>query len=399
MNHVSLDAYLTDKLSKRDQQHLLRTRRAVNFNTDGVISADARHFLDFASNDYLGLRNHPEVLQAWVNGLAQYGGGSGASPLVTGYYEAHQAFEKSIANALQRDAALVFSSGFAANQALTRALFADGGLIVADKLMHASFIDGALASKAQFKRFAHNDMEALERLLAATKDTVQGPRMIATEGVFSMDGDTPPIDALVILAQQYGCTLMLDEAHALGVLGADGMGTIAKYKLTQAQVPIVMGTLGKAFGTGGAFIAGSQALIDFLVNFARDYIYSTAFPPAQAVASVQALALIQQGDLTRALHKNIQYFKQLAAQQNIPLMVSNSAIQLVPVGCPSKARQLGSKLEDMGIWLGVMRSPTVPVGTDRLRITLRADHNENDIKALIDALSLSLATVPQGDVC
>lgn len=391
MTQASLASFLQQKIEARKQQDLYRQRKVVTHNTDGIIARDESHFLDFASNDYLGLRNNPEILQAWVNGLAQYGGGSSASPLVTGYYEAHQALESAIAASLNREAALVFSTGFSANQALCRALFADGGIIVADKYMHASFIDGALSSKAQFKRFKHNDVSSLKKVLQQVSDSsFDTPRLLATEGVFSMDGDTPPVDELVQLANEYNFSLMLDEAHALGVLGESGMGTVQAHNLSQLQVPIVMGTFGKALGTSGAFIAGSQDLIDYLVNFARDYIYSTAFPPAQAIATLASLEIVQQGKLTKQLNDNIRYFRQKAANNGITLMDSNSAIQLIPMGNPSKAISLGKALEARGVWTGVMRSPTVPVGTDRIRITLRANHTQRDLDALVDALCLSL---------
>jgi 8-amino-7-oxononanoate synthase len=224
----SLDHWLSEQLQLREKNGLLRRRTCIEQNHDNVLSTQDSHFLDFASNDYLGLRSHPDVLQAWVEGLAQYGGGSGASPLVTGYAKAHQDLEHAIAKSLNRDAALLFSSGFAANQAVCRALFSSrssgtsataNGTIICDKFMHASFIDGAMASPAQLKRFKHNDMSHLEKLLAqADKNS---PILVATEGVFSMDGDTPDIAKLVELCEQHGAWLMLDEAHALGVLGSE----------------------------------------------------------------------------------------------------------------------------------------------------------------------------------
>ncbi|MFC3093415.1 8-amino-7-oxononanoate synthase [Alteromonas sediminis] len=392
MNQPTLSRFLDEKLAERKAQHLYRQRYLVTHNTDGVIESADSHYLDFASNDYLGLRNDPDVLQAWVNGLAQFGGGSGASPLVNGYYEAHNVLEQTLARLLKRDAALLFSSGFAANQALCRALFSEGGVIVADKLMHASFIDGASSSNAKFTRFKHNDCESLQSQIQRVNRDGHNkyPRLIATEGIFSMDGDSPPVNDMVAIAQEHDYALMIDDAHGLGVLGEDGMGTVSAYTLKQSQAPIIMATFGKALGTGGAFIAGSQALIDFLVNFARDYIYSTAFPPAQAIATLAAIEKMQQCGLPAALHENVLYFRQRAMSKGIPLMKSNSAIQLVVLGCPDKALSLGAALRARGIWCGVMRSPTVPRGTDRVRITLRANHHKSDIDALVDALVLSM---------
>lgn len=380
---------LEQRLATQKQQGLFRRRVCVKQNYDGVLSTNNAHFIDFASNDYLGLRHHPEVLQAWVEGLELYGSGSGASPLVTGYMQAHQQLEQRIATDLQRDAVLLFSSGFTANQALCRALFADGGNILCDKYMHASFIDGAIASKANFRRFQHNDLAHL--LMQLGKCDSATPTLIASEGVFSMDGDTPDIAALVALAEQHQAWLMLDEAHSLGVIdNASGLGSVARYQLSQQQVPIVMGTFGKALACSGAFIAGSQTLIDYLVNFARDYVYSTAMPPAQAHAILCAWQLMQQPHIRAGLYNNIDYFKQHAAMCKWQLAPSNTAIQWIQVGSPHRVVQAANKLKELGIWVAAIRSPTVPKGTDRLRITLRANHTENDIQALIDVLNLVL---------
>jgi 8-amino-7-oxononanoate synthase len=382
---------LKQSLEKQEQRGLLRHRQLISQNHDGVLSTTKGHYLDFASNDYLGLRNHPDVLQAWVEGLARYGSGSGASSLVTGYMEPHYALEKQIAGDLKRESALLFSSGFAANQALCKALFAQGGTLLCDKYMHASFIEGAVSSHAQFKRFKHNDVLHLQSLLEK-KDNTQ-PVLIATEGVFSMDGDSPDIPAMVSLAQQHNAWFMLDEAHSLGVVDeASGLGTVAHYQLGEQQAPVVMGTFGKALGTSGAFIAGSKILIDYLVNFARDYIYTTAMPPAQAHATLTAWHIMQQHAIRAPLYDNIAYFKQRASLANIALQPSQSAIQWIKIGDPHRTIKIAARLKNLGIWIGAIRTPTVPKGTDRLRITVRADHSHQDIDAFIDAINLVLSS-------
>ena len=286
--------WLDDSLSARAEQGLLRQRHCQQYEKDSIICINGEHYLNFSSNDYLGMRQHEGVLQSWVEGLAQFGGGSGASPLVTGHTQAHLALEAYIADGLNREAALLFNSGFAANQALCMALFphmshpnksASAGHIIADKLMHASFLEGAqcVSDSAKLRRFKHNDLSHLESLLSSVcqsqvPDAVgnsganQQDTLIASEGVFSMDGDVAPCEDIAELATKYNAWFMLDDAHGMGVLGENGFGTAEALNLSQQQAPIVMGTFGKAVGTAGAFIAGSQTLIDYLVNFSKHSI-------------------------------------------------------------------------------------------------------------------------------
>jgi 8-amino-7-oxononanoate synthase len=254
--------------------------------------------------------------------------------------------------------------------------------------MHASFIDGATSAGGAFKRFKHNDLQHLESLLSKTD--ANKPILVATEGVFSMDGDTPEMPEIAKLVTAHNAWLMVDDAHAIGGLGETGVGSAEHFTLGQDNLQVVMGTFGKSLGTSGAFIAGSQMLIDYLVNFARDYVYSTAMPPAQAYATQKAWQIMQSGELTRALQKNIDYFRGAANHHAIPLLTSTSAIQLVPIGDPNLTVEIGDRLKKLGIWVGAMRSPTVPKGTDRLRITIRATHTQQDIDATVDALSLTL---------
>lgn len=378
--------WLSSTLQSREEKGYLRQRVTQSYEKDNIICIDGAHFLNFASNDYLGMRHHEGVLQAWTEGLAQYGGGSGASPLVTGHTQAHHALEAYLASHLKREAVLLFNCGFAANQAICQALFHQGGEILADKLMHASFLEGAQASGAALRRFRHNDTGHLQRLL---DNSESADTLIATEGVFSMDGDVAPVAQLAQCASDAEAWLMIDDAHGFGVLGEQGFGTVEQHGLSQTQAPIVMGTFGKAIGTAGAFVAGSQALIDYLVNFARHYIYSTAMPSAQAVATLYSLTYLTTSSLRDTLRENIAYFRAQADAAGLDVMPSSGPIQPVLAGNPDTAVKLGSALRMRGIWAVPMRYPTVPRGTDRIRLTLNAAHTQRDIDALIDALSLA----------
>ncbi|QJR79800.1 8-amino-7-oxononanoate synthase [Alteromonas pelagimontana] len=383
--------FMASALQQKAQAGYLRERQCVEYEKDGVISVGGQHYLNFASNDYLAMRQHQGVLQTWVEGLAQFGGGSGASPLVTGYTQAHRALEEYLAEKLNREAVLLFNSGFAANQALCQALFAassgSNSLILADKFMHASFIDGAMGSAATLKRFKHNDIPHLKTLIA---DSYHQDCLVASEGIFSMDGDSAPVSDLVALCEQHSAWLMLDDAHGFGVLGKNGMGTCEQYDLSVDQVPVLMATFGKAVGTAGAFIAGSRELVEYLVNFARHYIFSTAMPAAQALATLYSLTEIEKPERRLALQKNIAIFRDLATDAGLSLTESTSAIQPVILGCPKDALAVSEGLRQRGIWVPAIRHPTVPKNSDRLRITLNSEHSQNDIQALVDALQLTM---------
>ena len=385
--------WMAPHLQQKQQDGYLRQRVCVEYEKDGIICVGGRHYLNFASNDYLGMRQHEGLLQCWVEGLAQFGGGSGASALVTGFSQTHQALEAYLAEQLNREAVLLFNSGFAANQAICQALFPGSGLLLADKYMHASFIDGAMACSGQLKRYRHNDLDHLARLFAAGTNT---DTLVATEGIFSMDGDAAPLPELVTLCKQHQSWLMVDDAHGFGVLGEKGLGSAEHYRLSQQDVPVLMGTFGKAIGTGGAFIAGSHDLIDYLANTAREYIYTTAMPPAQALATLFSLQHIATSEQRSTLQHNIAMFKQQAAKQGLTLSSSDSAIQPLLVGCPKAALQMSEGLRARGVWVPAIRYPTVPKGTDRLRITLSAQHTNQDIHALCDALALARDEISYG---
>lgn len=381
--------FISEALKRRSEEGLRRQRAAVSAVDGALIQVNEKYYLNFSGNDYLGMRQALPVLQAWADGLSEFGAGSGASPLVTGYTTAHQRLEGYLAEQLQREAVILFNSGFAANQAVCQALLNADTHVYADKLIHASFVDGLQCSQARWKRFRHNDMSHLASLLASKEcDT-----LVATEGVFSMDGDQPDFATLTDVTSAEHVWLMIDDAHGMGVLGETGMGSAQAYNLSQSQVPILMGTFGKAVGTGGAFVAGSQELIDYLVNFARHYVYSTSMPPAQAHATLASLKLIHSGGYRQKLLQNIEYFKACARQREFTLLPSDTAIQPLLVSDNDKALMLSEKLRALGIWVTAMRAPTVAKGTERLRITLSADHTESDISALCDAISVSMVEV------
>lgn len=385
--------FIDEALHSRKQHNLWRQRHALAPGVGPLIEIKGRHYLNFSSNDYLGLGSSQVVAQAWVDGISEYGCGSGASPLVTGYTQAHQDLENFLAKALNRDRVILFNSGFAANQAICQALFAlhkgiNPDLIVADKLMHASFVEGAQGCAANFKRFKHNDSQHLSQILK--RNSRSDNTLIATEGVFSMDGDQAPVVELARIAQEHDAWLMVDDAHGFGVLGEQGLGVAELHELSQSQVPVLMATFGKALGTAGAFIAGSEQLIDYLINFARHYIYSTSMPAAQAHATLASINANLCAKRRTVLQSRIAQFKQLAQAANIPLIPSDTAIQPVWVGNAAQATLLSEKLKHLGIWLSAIRYPTVPKGTDRLRVTLSALHEEQDVAALVDALQITL---------
>jgi 8-amino-7-oxononanoate synthase len=380
--------FIASALAQRQKQSLLRSRHCLDNATGALIEVDGQHYINFSSNDYLGMRRSVEVAQAWVDGISEYGGGSGASPLVTGYTKAHRQLENYLAEGLKRDKVLLFNSGFAANQAICQALLKAGSELIADKLIHASLIDGAQCSEGKLVRFRHNDVAHLEQVLERSAQVAD--KLVATEGIFSMDGDRAPLDAMLPTVTKHKAWLLLDDAHGMGVLGKNGLGSAEAFDMSQQQVPILMGTFGKAIGTAGAFIAGSTELIDYLINFSRHYIYSTAMPAAQAHATTASLIALRQGQRRELLEQRIVQFKQLADEARIKLLPSDSAIQAVLLGGAERALKVSAKLKSLGIWATAIRYPTVPKGSDRLRLTLSSLHQEQDIQALIDALQLSL---------
>ncbi|MCU7995754.1 8-amino-7-oxononanoate synthase [Shewanella glacialipiscicola] len=391
-----LETKITARQQALHEQGLLRQRKVLSVEHSPDVNAstssprfvfEGRAYINFSSNDYLGLSRVPELAKALYLGAQAYGVGSGASPLVTGYSEAHFALEYELCALTGHEAALLFCSGFSANTALMKTLFDQQDIVIADKLVHASIIDGLHDSGAQLKRFLHNSLESAERLLVRNQASA-----LITESVFSMDGDCAPISDLSTLCRQHHTWLIVDDAHGFAVLDGykNSDATDKAAKLIDVQVV----TFGKALGCQGAAVLGSQALIDFLVSNAREYIYSTTLSPANAAL---ALAAVQYStahpELQQKLLANIALFKRLCLDANVPLLNSDTAIQPLIIGDAQQTLQVAEELKAAGIWVGAIRPPTVPVGSARLRITLTAAHSAEDIAACAAQLAQVLSRV------
>lgn len=390
----SLEQALRQRLAERQALNRYRVRPVVQSPQQPDIQVDGRTLINFCSNDYLGLANHPKVIEAFQKTAARYGVGSGASHLVCGHSQEHHLLEEELAEFTGRPRALLFSTGYMANLGVVNALIGRGDAVFEDRLNHASLLDAGLLSGARFQRFRHNDVAQLREQLQASDAR---HKMILVDGVFSMDGDLAPLPELAQLAQEFDAWLMVDDAHGLGCLGASGGGCLEHFSLTQAQVPILMGTLGKAFGSFGAFVAGSEALIESLIQFARPYIYTTALPPAVAAASRAALRLMQEESERRVhLQSLVQRFRAGVAELGLPLEPSVSAIQPLIVGDDALALRLADKLKQRGFWVSAIRPPTVPEGTARLRFTFSAAHSLAQVESLVAALGESWREVGVG---
>jgi len=372
---------IAEALQTRRQQQRLRQRSLLTPDGAGWLRHEGQRYRNFASNDYLGLSDDARIIDAWQQGAARYGIGAGASGHVTGYLQPHAALDAELADWLGYPCALLFNSGYAANQAVIGALAAQDDRILADKLSHASLLEAASLSPATLRRFAHNQPESLHRLLASP---VGGETLVVTEGVFSMDGDSAPLSALHQLTRQAGGWLLVDDAHGVGVQGEQGRGSCWQQDV---RPELLIVTFGKAFGVSGAALLCDRQTADYLLQFARHLIYSTAMPPAQAEALRAALQAVQQGDDLRArLAENIARFRHGARQLGLALTPSNTAIQPLIVGEEARALAFASRLRERGCWVTAIRPPTVPPGTARLRITLTARHTADDIDRLLEAL-------------
>lgn len=372
---------LTDKMTQQmalqQTNGLLRQRHELN-----ATAHQAESFIDFSHNDYLGLANSSELADALYQGALTYGVGSKASPLVSGYGQAHAMLEQKLCEMTGHQAGMLFCSGFSANNALMKTLFSSTDTVIADKLVHASIIDGIVDSGAKLLRYLHNDIDSAARLLIKNPNSV-----LITESVFSMDGDCAPISDLSALCQQHNSWLIVDDAHGFGVFSAN--------RLTAAHADIQVVTFGKALGCQGAAILASQQVIEFLVANARHYIYSTALSPANAYLAFSALKLIeQQPERLMQLNENIALFKCLARDAGIVLTESKTAIQPIIIGDNTSTMAVADSLAQKGFKVGAIRSPTVPVGSARLRITLNAEHTSAQIRQLVTQLALLLIDLP-----
>lgn len=370
-------------LSERRAADALRRRQTVTQGAGRWLTLGEQRFCNFSSNDYLGLSQHPAVIRAWQQGAERYGVGSGGSGHVSGYTTAHQALEEELADWLGYSRALLFISGFAANQAVIAALMGKEDRIVADKLSHASLLEAASHSQAQLRRFAHNDAGQLTTLLAKP---LAGQQLVVTEGIFSMDGDSAPLAVIADASREAQAWLMVDDAHGIGVSGEQGRGSCHLHGI-KPEVLVV--TFGKGFGVSGAAVLCSDTVADYLLQFARHLIYSTSMPPAQAVALGAALQVIRSDDGNARREKLaalIAHFRHGVAHQAVTMTDSSSAIQPLIVGENSRALWLAERLRQRGCWVTAIRPPTVPPGTARLRLTLTAEHQFDDIDRLLEAL-------------
>ena len=384
----SMDAILQAQLDQRHKQFLYRHRTNVASGCDSVLQVEGKSLVNFCSNDYLGLAGHPDIAAALKSAIDQYGTGSGASHLISGHSTAHQQLEEQLAEFTGRPRALLFSTGYMANMGVINALVGRHDLVLEDQLNHASLLDGGHLSRADYKRYKHNNMQQLDYLL---EQSTASRKLIVTDGVFSMDGDLAPLPEMSTLAAQHSGWLMVDDAHGMGVLGATGGGIVEQQGLTVEQVPVLMGTLGKSFGTFGAFIAGSEALIETLIQFARTYIYTTALPPAIACASSASLQIVHREHWRREhLQSLIQRFRAGAEQLGLQLMDSQTPIQPVLINNDQRVMEINQQLRSKGFMVGAIRPPTVPAGSGRLRITLSANHSNQQIDQLLDALEACL---------
>ena len=387
MTSADLNHHLTAELAAIASAGLSRRRRVLESPCGRIAAVDGKNLLNFASNDYLGLAGNPEIARAMADGAMQWGAGSGASHLVSGHLAPHEALEKEIAAFTGFPRALTFSTGYLANLAVTPTLAGRGDAVFADKLNHASLIDAMQLAKSQgaeTQRYPHNDMATLEKMLAASTAPT---KIIVSDAVFSMDGDLAPLPRLFALAEQYDAWLVIDDAHGFGVLGPHGKGSLAHFNLPASPRILLMGTLGKAAGVGGAFVAGSQTAIEYLLQKGRSYIFTTATPPAIACALSKSLELIAQGDKLRAnLMARIAQLRDGLSGLPWQLLPSASAIQPLIVGDNEAAVALSKALWERGLWLPAIRPPTVPKDTARLRISVSAAHTAADIDQLINTL-------------
>jgi 8-amino-7-oxononanoate synthase len=348
------------------------------------LTVDGRRLLSFCSNDYLGLANHPAVRGAFEAAVREWGVGSGASHLITGHSLHHRALEEELAELTGYPRALLFSTGYMANLAVGATLLGRGDALLEDRLNHASLVDAGLLSRARLLRYPHADWHALDRQLAGQP---RGRRLVMTDGVFSMDGDLAPLDRLAEVCERHGAWLMVDDAHGLGVVGPRGRGTLEHFGIGPGRAPVLVGTLGKAFGTFGAFVAGSEPLIETLVQSARPYVYTTALPPAVAAATRASLRLLRGGEPREALQRVLGHFRQGAEDLALPLQPTASAIQPLVLGDPGRAVAVSRALEERGILVPAIRPPTVPPGSSRLRITFSAAHTDAQVDRLLEVLS------------
>ena len=379
--------FLSADIAQQKQRARYRVRQCVAEQNGRYVKIDKKSYLNFSSNDYLGLNHHKDINQALVVGAERFGTCASGSSLITGYSYAHQALENDICDWLNQPKCLLFASGFSANNALMHALGHESCQLYLDKLSHASLIDGALASKAKVKRFLHNDTAQLQRFLtkntkSSDNNAIELNKVIVSEGVFSMDGDQADVESLSKLSQQHNALLYLDDAHSIGVIGNKGQGSSSI-----ADIDIIMGTFGKSIATSGAFVACNELLADYLVNFSRHYIYSTAISPALAWATKKSIEIIQRDHWRREKITELSQLLATKLSSSVQLIKNSSSIHAIVIGDELNTLNVCQKLREKGIWLSAIRPPTVPNNSSRLRVTITSSHEIKDINYLANCIN------------
>ena len=378
--------YLLAKQQKRRDLNLWRERHEVRSAQSVQINRNGKIFLNFSSNDYLGLAADPRLAEASNAGAKEWGTGSGASHLVSGHQTPHHLLEQELAEFVEAEDALLFSTGYMANLALPSAFLKRGDLILQDKLNHASLVDSGMLCQAAFKRYAHGNLSAARKILSSSTAKM---KMLSVDSVFSMDGDMADLPKLTKLTKQHDCLLVVDEAHGFGVLGETGAGALEHFGLRPTDNILMMGTLGKALGSFGAFVAGDKVYIDELKQAARTYIYTTALPATAVEATREALKIVKTERWRRRhLLELVHQFREAALEAGIPIMESKTPIQPIVLGKESAALDISEKLETQNIWAPAIRPPTVPKSTSRLRVCFSTSHSFRNIDQLVKALTL-----------
>ncbi|WMY97244.1 MAG: 8-amino-7-oxononanoate synthase [Arsenophonus sp.] len=375
--------YLSNQLNIQKKRKLWRKRKIIQNNNIRTLLIDNKKYLNFSTNDYLGLTSNQSIIEAWKTGLDKFGTGSGSSSYITGYSSAHAKLETKLANWLNYDKALLFNSGYSANQSVINVLMNHkNNLIIADKLFHASLLEAGINSKAKLKRFNHNEILSLEKkILESNSKKI----LVATEGIFSMNGDIAPLNQIQIITKKYNTFLLVDDAHGIGIQGKEGSGSCKLYNI---KPELLIVTFGKAFGISGAALLCNKTIANYFLQNAKHLIYSTSIPPAQAMALIEAINQIRHADKLRMnLKKNISFFIKKAHEYNLPILNSYTPIQPLMVGKNDVCLKIAEFLKKNKIWVQAIRPPTVPPGTSRLRITLNACHKLNDILKLIKTIS------------
>lgn len=379
---------IKEELAEIREKGLYRVLRTVETAQGPRVTIDGREMILLCSNDYLGLANHPKLKEAACDAIEKYGFGTGASRLISGSMTPHCEFEEKFARFKGTEAALLFNSGYASNTGVIPAVTGFGDTIFSDRLNHASIVDGCRLSRADFRRYRHLDMKALERYLIYHSENHEetGRKLIVTDGVFSMDGDIAPLDKIVSLAKEHDCMLMVDDAHGTGVLGASGKGTAEHLGIAVEDIDIYMGTLGKAFGSYGAYVAGSRELIDYLINKARSFIYSTALPPSMAAAAIAAIEIMEdEPERRERLLANAAIMRD--GLKGLGFEIMDSHTQIIPILTVDSeiACEMMELLMDEGVYALAIRPPSVPEGTSRLRVTVTSEHSQEDLSKALAA--------------